>query len=255
MKHNNLKIIAAMVALTIIGTLLLWQTVFTPTPVEAQTETGANANLSRTITVVGEGTENVEPDTAQVNIGVEIVETDIKLANSKASETIDAIVAALQAQGVNNQNLQTSSLNIWIERPYDPAEGTPSDRVLYHVSNQVNVTIRDLSKVGAILDAVIQAGANNMYGVTFKVADPSVLESDTRNQAMDDARAKAEELAKLAGLKLGDVISVSEIIGSGTGGLYNNTQFKAEGLGGGGGGITPGQLQMTTQLQVVYSVQ
>lgn len=253
MKHHNLKIIAAMVALTIIGTLFFWQTTFAPTTVEAQTETGVNADLPRTITVVGEGTVNVEPDTAQINIGVEIVETDIKMANTKATETIDAIVAALQAQGVNNQNLQTSNLNIWIERPYSP-EGAPNDQVLYHVTNQVNVTIRDLNKVGAILDAVIQAGANNMYGVTFKVADPSALKSDTRSQAIDDARAKAEELAQLAGVELGDVISVSEIIGSGSGSLYTNTQFRAEGLGG-GGGITPGELQMTTQLQVVYGVE
>ena len=253
MKHYNLKIIAAMIVLTIIGTLLFWQTALTPATVEAQTETEASVNLPRTITVVGEGTVNVEPDTAQVNVGVEIVEADIKMANSKATETIDAIMAALQTQGVNNQNLQTSSLNIWIERPYT-SEGTPSDRVLYHVTNQVNVTIRDLSRVGAILDAVIQAGANNMYGVTFKVADPSVLESDTRNQAMEDARVKAEELAKLAGVTLGDVVSVSEVIGNGSGSLYTNTQFRAEGLGGGGGGITPGELQMTTQLQVVYSV-
>lgn len=253
MKQKNLKIIVVTIALSIIGALFFWQTTFTPAIVEAQTETGINANLPRTITVVGEGTVNVEPDTAQVNVGVEIVEADIKLANTKATETIDAIVAALQAQGVNNQNLQTSSLNIWLERPYTP-EGAPSDQVLYHVSNQVNVTIRDLNKVGAILDAVIQAGANNMYGVTFKVADPSILKSDTRSQAMTDARTKAEELAKLAGVELGDIISVSEIIGSGGGSFYNNTQFRAEGLGGGGGGITPGELEMTTQLQVVFSV-
>ena len=252
MKHNNLEIIAATIALTIIGTLFFWQTTFAPTIVEAQTEAETSAHLPRTITVVGEGTANVEPDTAQVNVGVEIVEADIKMANTKATETIEAIVAALQTQGVNNQNLQTSNLNIWIERPYTP-EGAPSNQVLYHVSNQVNVTIRDLSKIGAILDAVIQAGANNMYGVTFKVADPSVLKSDTRSQAMDDARTKAEELAKLAGVELGNVISVSEIIGSGS--FSNNAQFRAEGLGGGGGGITPGELQMTTQLQVVFSVQ
>ena len=140
MKHSNLTIIAATIALTIIGTLLFWHAAFTPTTVEAQTEAGTIANLPRTITVVGEGTVNVEPDTAQVNVGVEIVEADIRMANSKATETIDAIVTALKAQGVNNQNLQTASLNIWIERPYTP-EGAPSDRVLYHVSNQVSVTI------------------------------------------------------------------------------------------------------------------
>lgn len=252
MKNHNLKIITATIAFLIIGALFFWQSTFNSATVEAQTESQTNGALPKTITVVGEGTVNVEPDTAQVNIGVEIVEPDVKTANTKATETIDAIIAALQAQGINNQNLQTSNLNIWIERPYTP-EGAPSDRALYHVSNQVNVTIRDLSKVGAILDAAIQAGANNMYGVTFKLADPSTLESDTRSQAIDDARAKAEELAQLAGVELGDVISVSEVIGSGSGSFYN-TQFSAEGLGGGGGGITPGELQMTTQLQVVFSV-
>lgn len=149
--------------------------------------------------------------------------------------------------------MQTANLNIWIERPYTP-EGIPSDQILYHVSNQVSMTISDLSKMGAILDAAIQAGANNMYGVSFKVADPSTLESDTRSKAMTDAQAKAEELAKLAGVELDKIISVSEIIGIGSDSFYNNTKFAAEGLGGGGGGITPGELQMTTQLQVVFSI-
>ncbi|GAB4539416.1 MAG: SIMPL domain-containing protein [Anaerolineae bacterium] len=216
----------------------------------------AETALPRTITVVGEGKVRIKPDIAQINIGIEIIGDTVKDASSQAAATMDTVIATLLAQGIEEKDIQTSGYSVWVERPYGP-EGPMGD-TLYHVNNTVMVTIRDLDKVGAILDATIEAGANNIYGVSFSVADPNPLMSQARERAVADARAKAEELAGLNNVTIGEVISVSEVIG-GMGGYYTGG-FRAalpmaEGMGSGGGPISPGELEMTTQLQVTYAIQ
>jgi uncharacterized protein YggE len=214
----------------------------------------APAAPARSITVVGEGKVTIKPDVAQTNIGVEVLGDTVKQASTQNQETMNAVMAALKAQGIEDKDMQTSGYNVWVERPY--VEGVPSDTVIYHVNNSVNVTIRDLEKVGPALDAAIEAGANNIYGVTFSVADPSALMSEARDKATQDALAKAGELARLNEVTLGDLISVSEVIAQG--GFYaaGFPRAAAEGLGGGGGGpISPGQLEVSVQLQATYSIQ
>ena len=216
----------------------------------------AESALRRTITVVGEGKVKIKPDIAQINIGIEIVGDTVQEASSQAADTMDAVLAALAAQGVDQKDIQTSGYNVWVERPYGP-EG-PTGDTLYHVNNTVSVTIRDLDTVGTILDAAIEAGANSIYGVNFSVADPSVLVSEGREKAVADARSKAEELAELNNVAVGEVISISEVIG-GAAGYYGGGyrgMFAAEGMGGGGAGpISPGELEMMVQLEITYGIQ
>ena len=224
----------------------------------AAAQTAAATPLPRTITVVGEGQTTIEPDTAQTNIGVEVVAPTVEEASAQVAETMDAVLAALKAQGVAERDIQTSGYNVWVERPYTP-EGVPADKTLYHVGNNVMVTIRDLDKVGTVLDAAIEAGANNIYGVTFNISDPSQSKSEAREEAVVDAQAKAEELATLNQVELGEVISVSEIIG-GAGGYYPGgfgpLYGQAVGMGGGAGGpIVPGELNLTVQLQLTYAIE
>jgi len=226
---------------------------FNSSPVGLQTEPA----LPRTITVVGEGKVKMQPDIAQINIGIEVVGDTVKDASSQAADTMNAVIASMTAQGIAENDIQTSGYSVWVERPYTP-EGVPGDTLLYHVNNTVMVTIRDLDTVGTILDSTIEAGANNIYGVTFSVADPNPLMSEAREKAVADALSKAGELAQLNGVTLGDVLSVSEVIG-GMGGFYPvafRGAVAAEGLGGGGGGpISPGELEMTVQLQVTYAIE
>lgn len=236
------------------------QAVTTPpdAPEAAAVPAAAAADLPRTITVVGEGKITIKPDIAQTNIGVEVIAPTVKEASTQAADTMAAVLAALEAQGIAERDVQTTGYNVWLERPYTP-EGLPSDKTLYHMGNNVMVTIRDLDKIGAILDAAIEAGANNIYGVTFNVADPNELKGEGRQEAVADALAKAQELAELNQQKLGAVISISEVIG-GNGGYYpgNFGPFfaQAAGLGGGGGGpIVPGELNLTVQVQITYAIE
>lgn len=208
------------------------------------------------ITVVGEGSAPVEPDIAVANIGVQVANSDVQVASSETQEIMNAVLAAIQEQGVAEEDIQTSGFSIFAD--FGPAgpTGEQAQTPLYRVSNNVNATIRDLDQVAAVLDAAIGAGANNIFGVNFSIDDPSAAASAARAQAIENAQAKAQDLAQLTGLQLGNVVSVSEIIGS-RGGFYGSSGLAAmsqAGLGGGGGPIAPGQLNINVQLEVIYSV-
>lgn len=215
-----------------------------------------SSTLPRTITVVGEGKVTIKPDVARSQIGVEVVKSTVPEATAEAQTVMEAVLDALKAAGVAEKDIQTSGYNIWVERR--PAtEGKTQDEVLYHVTNQVQVVIRNLDEVAEVLDAAIEAGANNIYGVTFGLDNTSKVKSEARAKAIADGEAKAEELATLNGVKLGEILQVSEVIGS-SGGYYTgfSENVAARGLGGGGAGpISPGELDLALTLQLVYALE
>jgi len=212
-------------------------------------------SLPRTITVVGSGTVRIEPDIARVTIGVETLGSSVKLASKESSETMEKVLAALKAQGIADKDIQTSGFSIWSDRGYSPEKALNEELVTYRVNNSLNITVRDLEAVGAVLDTAIDAGANAIHGVSFSLDKPKALESEARAGAIADARAKAEELADLTDVHVGQVVSVSEIVGEGG---YYRSNFEAMGTPkyglGGAGPITPGELELSLMLQVVYAI-
>lgn len=239
----SVRWIGVLVVLTVIvSTLAIWGR--GPATAMAQEEQPG------TITVVGEGKVTIKPDMAQATIGVDVTRPTVKEASAEASQVMNRVLSALKELGVAERDMQTSGFSVWQERPYNP-DGTQGPPV-YHVTNQLNVTIRNLESLGAVLDAAMNAGANNIYGVTFSLSDTTQAEAEARRKAVENARAKAEDLARLTNLQLGEVLSVSEVIGGVSGGYYPAVQ-RTEGIGGGGGPIMPGELEITMQLQVIYS--
>jgi uncharacterized protein YggE len=220
----------------------------TPVPVSLQ----AGQAVPSTITVVGEGKVRVEPDIARINIGVEVVRPTVREATDANNEIIDGVIAALTAAGVAEDDIQTSGFSVFAER-FGPNGPLPEDQVTYRVTNTVNVIVRNLESVGEVLDASIEAGANNIYGVEFALDDTSAAQAEARRDAIADAQEKAQDLASLTGTSLGRVVSVSEIVGAQP--FFNQFASAAQGLGGGGGpAIQPGQVALTMQLQVVYEM-
>lgn len=205
------------------------------------------------ITVVGEGKVRTDPNVARATIGVDVMRPSVADASAANKKIIDAVLSVLKELGLTDKELQTSGYSVYAER-YGPNGPLPEDQVNYRVTNNVSVTIRDLSKVGDILDAAIKAGANNIYGVEFSVENRGAFESDARKLAIEDARMKAEELATLTGVKLGKVIGVSEVIGN-VGFFAGNFSQAAQGFGGGGApSIQPGQLDLVMQIQVMFEI-
>jgi uncharacterized protein YggE len=161
-----------------------------------------------------------------------------------------AISAALQEAGIAEKDIQTSHYGIHYEREPMPVmrEGPAAEtQGGYVVSNMVRVTVRDVEQAGDVLDAVVQAGANQVYGVSFSVSDESVWQSQARAKAMEDAKSRAQELADLSEVELAEVLSVSEVISG-----MPVPMMAERALGG--GGFAPGELELGTQIQVVFAV-
>jgi uncharacterized protein YggE len=220
----------------------------------AQAQT-SDLPAGRSITVVGQGQSSGAPDVAHINIGVETTGASAQEAVNANKQQMSALLEKLKAMGVADKDVQTSNYSIYTERPQPamPVEGgaAGSEGVIYHVSNQVNVTVRDVSKLGDILDQAVSAGANNIYGVYFEVSDPSQLEAAAREKAIADAKARAESLAQLSGVSLGEVLTISEVIG-GPGPVIERAVV---GMGGGGGTpIQPGETQVNVSVQVTYAI-
>ncbi len=165
------------------------------------------------ISVTGSGTVYGEPDLAVLELGVDIVDEDLGAASAAADRAVRAVVAALTAAGVEAKDIRTAYYNVWREDRYDRnnAPTTP----LYRVSNTLNVTVRDVDKVGEILAASLEAGANTVNNVRYTFADPDVLAAQARALAVQDAAAKAQQLADLAGVGLGPVQMINDIAAGG----------------------------------------
>lgn len=218
----------------------------------AQTETGTNA--LRTITVVGEGKVTISPDVARATIGVEVAKPSVMEASSENKAVLEAVLAALEEQGIAENDIQTSGFSVYAER-FGPEGPLAESEVQYRVSNNVSVKIRDLDSVGTVLDAAIEAGANNIYGVDFALEEMDAAESEARADAVADAASRAQDLADLSGVSLGQIVSLSEIIGS-SGGFFSGISSRVQGLGGGGGApISPGELEVIYQIEAVYAIE
>jgi uncharacterized protein YggE len=221
-------------------------------PSQSQTDTGSGAaTVSRHITVVGIGEVSLVPDVANVNLGAEATAETVKEAKAEVDKQIEAILTTLKELGIANKDIQTSSYSIYLERDPMPvvSEGGDSTSSHYRVSNTLQVTIRDIDIVGEVLDAVVEAGANQVYGVNFTVADDEAWQSKARAAAVANAKERATELAQLNGAELGDVLTVSEVIGT------SSVPMAAYERAAGGAGIAPGELQLSTQVQITFAIQ
>ncbi|WP_437877848.1 SIMPL domain-containing protein [Sorangium sp. So ce513] len=134
--------------------------------------------------------------------------------------------------------------------PARPAPAPPAH--FYQVSNTVTVVIRNLDQVGAVLDTVVAAGANNVWGVSFGLDKTDALEAQAREKAIADARSRAEALARLQGVSLGRVVAISEIVESGP--VHGRMAMASVAYGDAGTPVTPGEVQLGTQVKVVYAL-
>jgi uncharacterized protein YggE len=209
------------------------------------------------IKVSGVGQVFGTPDIARVVVGVETQGSDVKQAVTDNNTKMTALINALKSAGIAAKDIQTTNYSVYVENPQgrdmpasdQPAQDTQSG-LIYHVTNQVQITVRDITKLSSVLEQSVDSGANSIYGVSFDVSNPIALEDQAREMAVADAKARAEKLAKLQGLTLGDVIRVEE----GSGGsmpFYGAAKDMAQ---GGGAPIEGGSIQVTVNLQVTYSI-
>jgi uncharacterized protein len=161
-----------------------------------------------TIVVSGTGRVSVVPDIAEVRLGVAVTKPKVDAARAEAATTMEAILAALDAAGVARRDVRTTLLSI--QPRFEYREGKPPKLTGYELTNLVEATIRDLGKLGDVVDGALGAGATSMDGPTFRVADPAPAEREARQRAMADARSRAVVLADAGGLTIEGVSDIVE---------------------------------------------
>jgi uncharacterized protein YggE len=170
------------------------------------------ANEGR-IVISGEGSVSLAPSYAQIRTGVITRGKTVKEGVNANSKLMGAVMAALNASGITQKDIQTAHFSI--QPVYATQEPRTEPKLSgYSISNQVNVTVREIDKVGDVLDAVVAAGATDVGSVSFLVADESKALDEAREIAIADARRKAEIYAKASGVQLGGVVSITEDTGS-----------------------------------------
>jgi uncharacterized protein YggE len=161
----------------------------------------------RTITVTGTGKVTLTPDIAYISIGVQTQVASAREATTTNNTQAQAVIAAIKKFGVAEKDIQTTNFSIYAQQQYD-STGKPTE-IIYVVNNTVYVTVRDLSKLGEILDSAVSSGSNNINSIQFDVADKTDALSQARQAAVADARKQAEELTKATSVGLGAVQSIS----------------------------------------------
>jgi hypothetical protein len=218
---------------------------------------GTAAAQPRTLNVSGNGTVYLTPDIAYITIGVHTEDPNMATGVSKNNTQAQALVDALKKAGIATKDIQTSNFSVYNNnnngQTIDKTTGQVSSNGYYAVDNTVNVTVRDLSHLGSILNTAVSSGANNINNISFDVADKTAAMEQARQKAMANASSLATELAKTAGVALGQIQAIS---------YSDNSPLPYYGMMGGGGAsapnasvpIQPGQTQISVTVSVTYAL-
>ena len=234
----------AVIAALIVGAGALGAVLARPTITQAAQ---TNREVVRQITVIGTGEAKATPDQATIQLGVQSEAPTAREALDANSTKMNALIEQLKQLGIAEKDIQTS--NFSVSQAYSK-EGTPTAG--YQVNNSVAVVIRDVTRAGEMLDKVVSAGANSIYGISFGVADPKALQGTARDAAIADAKTRAEAMAKTAGGTVGRVLMISEAIG------MPQPMFERGGdamaATGGAAPIQAGEQTISAQVQVTFEL-
>jgi uncharacterized protein YggE len=161
-----------------------------------------------TITVLGEATVKSAPDQAAVTLAVESDGDNPATAMNRNATAVADVVERLKGEGVKDSEIETTNVSLYAVRTYTD---TGEEKLTgYRATNSVVVTVSDASKVGKLLSAAIEAGANSVSGPVWQLSDDAAAVAEALKKAAQNARQKAEALADSLGVDLGDVIMMSE---------------------------------------------
>lgn len=196
------RLLPAMAAVLVVGLVLGFGA-----RAMAQDDGSSSQKPARTITVSSTATVKTAPDEAVVTLGVRSESSDSATAFAENAKDMQAVLDALKATGIDQKDIQT--LNVGLERQ-TVDRGKPSEHEVFVATNQVQVTIHDLSSVGSVIDAAVNAGADSVQDVRFQLANPNEVRTDALAEAVRGARAKADAFAAAAGTSVVRVVTIDE---------------------------------------------
>lgn len=212
--------------------------------------TSVTTTKSDTFNVTGEGKVNVIPDIATIMVGVTGQGATVTAAQNTLNTDINKVTEAIKRLGIEAKDIKTSNYNI---QPVYDYRSTPQKITGYNATSNLTIKVKNTDRVNSVIDAATGNGANLVSGVTFDVADKTKAENEARKEAVADAKAKAENAAKIAGFTLGRIINYSENFGGNPRPVL--MAAKADGLGGGSGTqIEPGTSEINLAVSLSYEI-
>lgn len=196
---------------------------------------------NHTLSVNGHGESEVAPDMARITVGVQSKGQDARDALSRNSTSLNAVVVAIEGQGVPANRIQTSDLSLWFDDQHQS----------YVASHNLTVRIDDVNTVGSVLDAAVGAGANTSWGVSFALKDESAARAQALQAAIADARKRANSMASALGVSVTGVVSAGEATVNVTPLPYAAGAVQAPAASS--TNVQPGQLTISADVTVVYS--
>lgn len=206
------------------------------------------------IWVTGEGKVSVVPDIANLRLGIEAQAPTVAEAQTQATDAMDKVMIALTENGVAEKDIQTQYFSIHRVTKWD-SETQQEIVTGYRVTNMVTAKIRDIDKTGTIIDAVAEAGGDftRIDSIDFSVDDPSPYYAELREEAMADAKARANHLAELADVTLGKPTYISESYYSP---IVLRPAYAIEVMEEAAKiPISPGEMEITLNVQVAYAIE
>jgi uncharacterized protein YggE len=205
----------------------------------------------RTISVNGTGTVSLTPDMAIVQIGVQTEAADSQEAVAANNAAANLIMAAMSELGIEEGDLKTTNFSVYPRTRYDD-NGEIID-VTYTVNNTVQVTVRQLDLLGDVLNEAVLAGANNIGGIQFDLSDREAAYTQAMEQAMANARARAEVLAGAGEVEIVGVQTINAYIGGG--GIIARNTFAEAGIGGAQNvPVSSGEMEITVEVNVTFEI-
>lgn len=214
----------------------------------AAIQPSSTSEQPHTMSITGTGTVYIQPDIARVSIGVQTQSADAGEALAENSTNANAIREALTEKGVADGDIQTSNFSIYQTVDYYAQDEAENNKI-FVVQNTVSVIVRELDILGEVLAAVVDEGANTIYGVSFDIEDSEEAYTEARELAIQDAQSQAEAIAEAADVQLGEIYSLS-IYDSGSPSTIEE-DVVAEGLGG-SVPISTGTLTIQVSVYITY---
>lgn len=213
-----------------------------------------NGNTLQGITVSGEGKATGQPDIAILSLGISTLRPTVAEARNEAASTMQKVIDSVKGNGVAEKDIQSAQYSIYPEYDYSIVA---SQKLLgYRITNTVTIKVRDIDKTSDVLDGATAAGGDltQVQGISFTIDEPDALRDQAREDAVNDAKARAQRLADTAGVKLGDPISITE------GSVSSPVPMRDALLGGAAEAntatpIQPGEMDIDLTVQVVFAIE
>ena len=216
----------------------------------------ALAEDRRILTVQGSSTVTLTAEYATVSVGVETESANVAEAQQENARLMDGVIKALREAGCADEDMKPGGFNVYTSYIYNYEGDKESRAVIYHVSNSLNITVRQPDRIGTCIDAAGNAGANQMNSLTFHSSRQSEAYEQALTEACANARAQAELLASALGVSIKGILSVS--VPQNMAVYTRSNALKSEGAAmaeDAATAILPGELSVSATVEVVFEIQ